>query len=361
MIIIAASLYAIQMRDSRPPLPLGDEMSGGRSAIDVSPEKKKAFEEVMAGFDWKRTTLPAEFFREHYDTFGPETMLAVLDDYQFCHSEAHNLGRVLYEREQDLATATNICQSQCSSGCIHGVLMGLFAERTKDSKFDDPELHATIDDLTPKFRDEIAGICDKREIIDNLSKGDCYHAIGHALIVLANYDISSGLGLCAIFRPFGGGAEYYCATGVYMERDIEYGDADAAVSQAYPCDAHEFPIACMRYKMRRIFKLQEQYVQAAEMCANLEGALRHGCFHGLGFGAGRLIYREPAKASAVCAQGDAHDQRMCLEGAFGFTNIYDPTVAAEVCESYTGDAAVCTAATSVRNFSMRKDFTPYLE
>ncbi len=358
-----ALIGSAQISDARPPASFDDEMgASSESRTDASPEDIQGFSDVIASFDWHEKTLPADFFRSHYDEFGPEAMITVLDQNQFCHSEAHNLGRVIYERTNDLAGATNICRNQCTSGCIHGVLMGLFAEKSDPAKFADPERHVTIEDLTPTFRAEIASTCIRTEISTHLSLGDCYHAVGHALMVLANYDIPSGIGLCSIFEDFGPGAYYYCVSGAYMERDIEYGAADAAVSYVYPCAENPHAAACFRYKMRRVFDLDAGYEKARATCNALPDAQRRGCLHGVGFGAAKFIYEEPARAESICASDDPTGQMMCLQGAFGFTNIFDRAVAEEACDAFTNDRAICTAASTARNFGLQGyDFNTYLE
>jgi len=364
LLILVAIAASIEQRPEveRPSVSFDDEMGAGSDVLlEASPEKVQAFTEIVAGFDWHVRTLPATFFREYYDEFGPEAMIAVLDDVEFCHSEAHNLGRVIYERTQDLAVATNICRNQCSSGCIHGVLMGLFAQKSDSIAFADSERHATIEDLTPALQDEILGVCEGGEVTRHIGIGNCYHAIGHALMALANFDIPSATGLCELFEKHSLGAIYNCVTGIYMERDIEYGAADALVSNVYPCAQNEHPVACYRYKMRRVFDLDTGHEAAIALCQRLSGAERRGCFHGVGFGSAKRIYKDPDMADDVCASGDETDQLMCLEGAFGYTNLYDHSVAEEACEAYAGNKAICFAASPVKNFRMDYDFDRYLE
>lgn len=309
----------------------------------------------------QRFGIEEDFFRERYDKFGPHAMLAVLDKNPLCHAEAHSLGRIIYERTGDLAIATDICKNQCSGGCIHGVLMGMFSEATTSVQ-EGRDDHVSAADLTPALRSEIATTCDTSEIVRYTGEGNCYHAVGHALMALADYDIEDGVALCEdIFKKKGLGAVYYCATGIYMERDIEFGEKDALVSDQYPCDASRYPAACFRYKLRRIFDFSKEHKVASVQCLRLAGIHRRGCFHGLGFGAADLIRQTPSAAAHICSSGDSDDKRMCLEGAFGYINIYSRATSRRACESFEGDdRAICERATLSENFGMNRDFEFYV-
>ena len=252
--------------------------------VPISKEKKNEFATLLKAFsdvqDPHAGTVPIDFFRKNYDTYGPAVMLSVLNDIPFCHAQAHNLGRVIYEHTKDLPAATALCQSTCTAGCVHGVLMGLFASTSgwsdKERSVDD---HATMKDLTQEFRKEVAGMCERSEITRYTGIGNCYHAVGHALTTLADYDIPSALDMCTLFSAKGPGAVYYCATGVYMERDIGLGASDAKKSEVYPCTDNSYPAACFRYKLRRVFKLPRDYEKVIQLCAGLSGAQKSGCFH----------------------------------------------------------------------------------
>ncbi len=361
--VVAGSVYSGWESNA----PLFNEMQemsemGEVRGEHVSSEKVDAFRSLLADSPSVHGEKPIGFFREHYDAFGPEVMIATLDADPLCHPAAHNLGRVIYERTQDLPKAAAMCQSQCSGGCIHGVLMGMFSERAQTNEFDDGERHAMIDDLTPEFITEIKSMCEESVITRYTGIGNCYHAIGHALMTLANYDIPSGLALCEIFKEKGPGAVYYCATGIYMEREMSLGREDAKVSQTYPCDENLYPAACFRYKLRQVFDLSRDYEKTAAACLALGGANQRGCFHGLGFGAAHAVYRNPSLARTICAAENEDNTRACLEGMFGLLNQHDRSVPGRACESFDAEERpLCDKASTTRNFSMKRDFAFYMD
>lgn len=303
------------------------------------------------------TEIPLSVFREHYDTIGAQAMLSVLDEDPLCHSEAHGLGRVIYEHNHDLPRSTEICRGKCSAGCVHGVLMGFIAEETSS---DDITSDPTLEMLTPVLREKLAGLCEINAITDHTGIGNCYHAVGHALTNFANYDISASLALCNVFERYGSGAKYYCATGVYMERDIELGETDSKKGWQAPCNSLPYPAACFRYKLRRYFKLPKEYANGAAHCDTLSGKRRAGCFHGLGFGSYNMVYKDPRALNELCGNGSTEDKRMCIEGALGVINIVDRNISAQACEHYSaGSKELCFAVSGVSNFSMQRDFGRY--
>jgi hypothetical protein len=307
-------------------------------------------------------SVALNFYRENYDVYGPQDIIAALNDTPFCHALGHNFGRVVYERTRDLAEATMICGPSCSNGCTHGVLMQMFMEKSGQTAASSEE-HVKLEDLSSGFTQEIQGLCKENSpILLYTPIGNCYHAVGHALAILGGAKVRESLDLCKLFEERGWGAMYYCATGVYMERDIQHAESDAKVSKIYPCANNPFPAACFRYKLRSVFNFRTQLEEAQNTCLALTGSDRSGCFHGLGFGAYRIVYQDPIKINEVCKSGDDLDKRLCMEGVFGFTNIYDRKIAARACEAYTaGSRELCEKAAMVSNFGMERDFEPYVE
>jgi|GEM_PF-1583685 len=334
-----------------------DEMSGASGApVSVSYFDMRNFRRDLhtaVRASGMRYEAPVALYREAAGRYGFETMLAVLEEEPMCHSQAHNLGRVIYEKSGDLASAAATCGSRCSSGCIHGVLMGFFEEH---GAVPEEGGHVGIEDLTPRLKESITTACDRSEITRHTGIGNCYHAVGHALMPLVRSDVTDALALCELFRPLGIGAVYYCATGVYMERDIAYGEQHTEDS-SYDCTKARFPAACFRYTLRRDYRLPAEAGQVRNWCLSLEGTARTGCFHGLGFGAYHAVYEDPAALNDICGAGSDLDKRLCIEGALGLINIDDTSVSSRACAAYTGPQEVCEAASRVYNFGMQRDFS----
>jgi hypothetical protein len=323
----------------------------------VSEQKMQEFKNILAFVpSLPDKLIPESVFEDSYNTIGPELMLDVLNENPACHDEAHNLGRVIYAHTQDLGESLAICQSKCTDGCIHGVLLGMF---NAPLNTDDP----SPQELTPATQSEIADTCKNSEILKYVNIGDCYHAVGHVLDALSEDQIPTAIGLCqSIFKNAGPGAIYYCATGVYMQGGIDDDVAASTTDKLYPCDVNAYPAACYRYTLDYLFNLPDQYQEATALCLSLQGDQQHGCFHGLGFNSYSMVYNDPSSLSQLCGSGDAIDKQMCMEGALDILYEFYPTLDASICDQFTGgDKSICVEASAVKNTGMNRDFALYMQ
>ncbi|HWO07132.1 MAG TPA: hypothetical protein VNM40_00955 [Candidatus Paceibacterota bacterium] len=293
--------------------------------------------------------IPLEIINEYYPALGPDTILAILEEDPYCHTKGHNVGRVIFDTVGELPAALAIATNRCANGAFHGVLMGAYESLAREDGYLDP-------DEVARFS---VGLCDSPELLATAGRGSCFHGVGHALAFLADNDIPRALDLCSAFPEMGG--RYYCATGVYMQRDQDLGEHDAEISPTYPCDAYDHPAACYRYKLRRMFPPTDPE-SAASLCRSLpEGEERHGCFHGVGFGFNQELYGDPDRVVSACASDDPLDSRMCIEGFSGVMSVYASRedVRAFCNRMEEPFASWCVIGVSVSNFGTTRDFNRY--
>mgnify|MGYP001581018296 CR=1 FL=1 len=296
-----------------------------------------------------RIAPPISVFEEYYDIIGPSAMLTVLEENKFCHDESHNLGRLIFNRTQDLGKSMAICGQRCTTGCFHGVLMGLFKQN------DD---HLKIDSINSSYL--LKNLCDTPKIAQNIAKGNCFHAIGHALLFLTDYNITKGLEYCKLLDEKA--AVYYCTTGIFMEYDIASSVYPTKnESLLYPCDTIlDLPAACYRYKVRRLIRHSTNPNEIAKFCINLDKNRRLGCFHGLGFAYYKSIYNVPKSIINVCMHGNLDDQKMCIDGAIELVAMFNATVANEACKFLnTSIRDYCFQEAKYRTFNMKKPLDLY--
>lgn len=254
-----------------------------------------------------------------YNILGPELMLDIMEEENLnCHSKAHNLGRLIYiNNDRDFSKALWIAGKRCTEAAFHGVLMQIFEDIGLDpTKLS--ENHVTSDE----FAEIALSICDHETVRNGIEIdfGSCIHSVGHAIMFVVGHDIKSGLKLCDVFPDKA--RQYYCATGVFMEREKMMGREDAKISSRFPCDSFDHPAACYRYKLRDVFPLYD-YQGALKLCQSLpHGPERNGCFHGMGFTYYLLTRKDPLVLRAICDSTDKTDQQMCAEGAAGRFTIY---------------------------------------
>ncbi len=331
------------------------ETDGNSDALFVDPvkvlDKQAEFEKKLklTGTDTDKRAL----YEEYIDVIGANNLLEGIEKvYEGCHSQAHDAGKVIFSRTNDISTALRICGETCYTGCMHGVLMEVFkgAEGVDGEKHIDPE----------KVKSLLQDICLKNtEMKDSYGAGECAHGVGHAMMFLSGYHIPDALNACAVFEDKK--MEYYCADGAYMEYDVVMEKLDAKESLFYPCDKFAYPATCMRTKVGLVGKkLDKVGLDLVEECRKLSGNVRLGCFHGIGTAHSKMLARGLIRIKELCV-GTFDEQTACIEGAAEFMGKYFPENADSVCsELDSPQKETCSAGVRHKLYNLEKDLSLYL-
>ncbi len=317
------------------------------AAVDEATKREFAEKYAAAGRS-KRTT-----FDKYLDALGANALLDFLEaKYPFCHSQAHELGQAIFARLRALAPALEMCQTRCTSGCMHGVLMEAFGH-SPEAAGSATDQHITLHEVEK----QMVALCREQGEMAKMHKpGNCAHGMGHALMVVAGQDVEQSLGACAAFkRP---PMEYYCATGVFMEyfgsaarENGDPGDLHA------PCDIYtRFPAACYRYRAREMLTLLKGDLSAVVAeCLKLSPRQQLGCFHGVGDAAVSRVARRPRVLAEVCRHGTPEDQALCIEGAIEKLADINESKALAACRGLGGrNAALCRSAAAEKMYRLDK-------
>jgi len=274
-----------------------------------------------------------------------------------CHTEAHDVGKVIFAQVRDIGTGMRVCADRCNSGCMHGVLMEAFTAIGKTSPH-----HMDLAILGPAIKD----LCQNNTVMTtSYSPGDCAHGVGHALMNLAKYEIPDALKACQ--ENENQAMEYYCATGAYMEYVTEHDPLDATTkSVLYPCDQYIYPAACARYKMghvvRRHYGERKTTEELRMLCSSFSDPVRRGCFHGLGNAHLLMLAVGKISIRSVCLGLRPVEEFVCIDGAIERMAKFLPGNARRVCEDLDEkNKAICVDAISRKMYDMNKDLTVYLE
>jgi hypothetical protein len=350
-LILSVALFNVACGDSRqqPQASLTTEFSlEGPHWTDLDPA-------VQAEFTYAHQQAEANdrpVFKQYLPEIGPVALLDYLEaTYPACHGQAHSLGKELYKQSQDLMVSLQICGTRCTGACMHGVVGEALGEGGG--------MHQDI-------RGRMEGFCDS-EAMSAHKRGNCAHAIGHALL-LNSRDLNYALEGCDGYElP---AMRYYCATGVYMQyRDwLREGEIpDDRPSTLFPCDEQKlYPAACYRYMMSFIQNdsdLQGQEIIA--ICLKLETQQeRLGCFHGFGAAYRRGVMNrldaEPDVLDQLCVHGTIADQTMCVEGVIDKITDVDADMARRACDGLTGEIKqICYDAARDGMYSLDKPTMSY--
>jgi hypothetical protein len=274
-----------------------------------------------------------------------------------CHSEAHDVGKVIFAHVRDISIGMRVCADRCNSGCMHGVLMEAFTTIGKASPH-----HMDVAILGPAIKD----LCQSNPVMTaSYSPGDCAHGVGHALMNLARYEIPDALKGC--HENDSQAMEYYCATGAYMEYVTERDEQDATTKGLlYPCDKFVYPAACARYKMvhvvRRHYKEGKTTEELRTLCSSFADPVRRGCFHGLGNAHMPMIAVGKIGIRSVCLGLSAVEEFVCIDGAIERMAKFFPRNAARVCQDLDeNNKGICLTAVSRKMYDTNKDLSVYLD
>lgn len=314
--------------------------------------ENRALAKFRTAFMNAATQYRREVFEEHFDKLGARPMLMVLEEeFSLCHSQAHDLGRVLFAQTKDFVASIEICRDGCTGGCFHGVLMEAFGALKENSS---KEEHIWAEDVVTKMND----VCNDSSVLAIHRKGKCVHGIGHVLSFLTNYDIQKSLDLCARFEDTP--LEFYCAGGVFMEYSAGVKDARDRAPH-YPCDTFtKFPGACYPFVMEKLVRALGSRDAVEKECLALYGFMRAGCFRGFGILYNVDIESNPQLISRACRSGTLADQKVCIEGAIIKLTEVDEEKALAVCEYLEGDRrSYCEEVVRFGAYSLERSFDLY--
>jgi hypothetical protein len=339
-------------------VPQSEDHIGGMSGLWGDPfsvnSQRQKFQDVLP-------KTPVQQRRSLYERYlGIIGINGILDSIEIlwphCHSEAHDLGKVIYAQVQDIAEGLRLCDERCHSGCMHGVLMEAITTEgwTEGTGFD-------VEALKPFM----SPLCmTNPQLKHSYSPGDCAHGVGHALTVVGNYRIQDALRGCELFENEK--AEYYCATGVYMEYVNVSDESDYQTkSLLYPCDTFSFPAACARYKMvhvvRRHYQAGRDLEELKNQCRQFPTQARLGCFHGLGNAHVPYLAKSLVSLKQVCEGLTKNEEIVCIDGAIERLAKYHEPRALEVCQEFHEEGTTnCLSAVRHKMYNMEKELRLYL-
>jgi len=294
-------------------------------------------EDYRAAEEAERPTV--DLFEKYLPLVGASALLDVLEaTYPACHGQAHDLGKALFATSHDLSAALRTCVARCTSGCMHGAVAAAFGS-------------STLAAITAQMNT----FCEQGEIARLHKPGNCAHAFGHAFMLVTGGDVRQSVDACLGFAKEG--LQYYCATGVYMEKLITGPPtATPPPSWQYPCDEEKlFPTACYRYKAVQLLDRPGDVAQFTRACLELEASQQRGCFHGLGHAMTEEVFTNPAQLAPLCRHGSLTDQIVCIEGAIEKLADYDEARARAACASLSDNLRpVCEQAANDKMYSLTK-------
>lgn len=228
-----------------------------------------------------------------------------------CHSVAHAIGRLNYERAGNAQDALAQCDFTCFSGCLHGSVERMFfTEEQMAAGEEHPDLE--------NVKAAIPRLCLEQEMPDTTQHtlDQCVHGAGHALMFALEYDMAQAFSLCDLFPEE---KRYTCYTGVAME-NISASDTRRRHlnpdNVLFPCDTLEGPTAsaCWYYQPTYMMERGMTMEQISERCLSV-GALAGDCIEGYSREFDLIFIRKghPEHAVRFCEELSGEHAQRCID------------------------------------------------
>ncbi len=220
-----------------------------------------------------------------------------------CHSAAHEVGHIAYERFG--AAVFRLVAHDCHAGVLHGAIEALFAERG-----------------TSRLAEDVSVLCSAAG--NDFLVHQCYHGVGHGLLAWTTYELPEALQLCDLMPTFAN--RDACYGGVHMENGVgglsglmghttEYLDRDRP---HFPCDIlpeHHVP-GCYFWQTSNLFWFGYEASDAARLCFEAPGYAQESCWWSMGRDLGSIHRDDPAAAASLCGLADTTEHLAdCFQGA----------------------------------------------
>jgi hypothetical protein len=276
-----------------------------------------------------------------------------------CHSEGHELGKVVFATLGAVGPSLKLCSDICYSGCLHGVMMEAFSNTLPEHEHELGTLaihehHIELEDVLP----QLPTLCFDKSITETSLPGDCAHGVGHALMIITDYAVEEAVEACASFANKK--LEYYCASGGYMQYAQNYEVPsldDPAI--LYPCDSFKYPAACFRYRLTDVryhspLDSESLVAELKGLCTELEDDYYSvGCMHGLGNAYMYPVSKGQISLSTVCGGGSRDEQHACIDGVMERLAKFYENTAFSICEEQEGEwKEWCLAAAERKMYSL---------
>jgi len=238
-----------------------------------------------------------------------------------CHSAAHKIGHVSYERFG--AAAYTLAAHDCHSGVLHGIIEALIADRG-----------------TTRLAADVAALCSAAGNAFRVHQ--CYHGVGHGLLAWTTYELPEALDLCDLMPAYAD--RDACYGGVHMENGVgglsglmghttEYLDA---ARPHFPCDIlpERHVPGCYFWQTSNLFWFGYEAPEVARLCYEAPAYAQESCWWSMGRDLGSIHRDSPAAAAELCGAAPSTEHLTdCFQGAAlsRFTEAANAGFSAELC------------------------------
>lgn len=252
---------------------------------------------------------------EYLKVFMPTELNQAIEEMNaegFCHSQAHGLGRAVYQKYPNLTEAIHQCGTACTYGCFHGVLMEMFAtdSDTLGGAIEEESPEAYLSSVERSAKD----LCSREDVASAVHARYCYHGIGHVFGFIGGTDLDKGLASCSIYTN--DHAWRYCRSGVFMEYLFSSSSKPILnTTGPEPCDKYPDESKCFRYKAYGWLYVWGGIAPALAGCSTF-GSAEHLCISNVAEAAATpLLLSTREGIEHICGTLSGEKKATCIDGA----------------------------------------------
>ena len=265
---------------------------------------------------------------------GPREAIAVFERTvdqgdPSCHRMAHAIGAASLARNRgNVAKTIAEGSSTCFSGYYHGVLeRALVRVKTRDAT---------------RLGNVARALCDDPAVhVSRWMEYQCFHGLGHGLMITTGYGLPISLDACERVQAFLDRTS--CKGGVFMENvTSSYGFRSRWLRDddpVYPCNVidENDKITCYGMVTSRVLRvIGLDWEKTAEICSRVERDYVITCFRSLGRDISGQTRRDPEEIVELCEVTREYDaEEHCISAAAMdmASNFTSGVEAAELCEA----------------------------
>jgi hypothetical protein len=271
------------------------------------------------GLDYIEKQHCADEFIAEYAKSGKSTkdMLASLEEArkasssfeENCHPVAHAIGRWTYLQSKDVSASFDLCDSSCHSGCFHGVVERVF--------YGDDELAQTRHLGFPEIEPKVPTVCDGFSGQSSAIQFQCFHGLGHAVLLALGYDLTTALRACDLLDSSYGQSS--CYGGVFMENVNGFEDDLTEFREDdphYPCNTldEKYGASCYLMQTSAMLDLGMSDEEIGRACLDA-GQFKGNCFTSFGRDMSNHVRTgDPGRAVSACEEHSKGFERDCIAG-----------------------------------------------
>ncbi len=228
-----------------------------------------------------------------------------------CHDLMHNVVSAEYRKGAKLPEIWGQCTSACFGACYHGGLEGLLGQSEFASK-NDEEINKSLINICGSINAEFS----------NLSY-QCFHGIGHALMLFHEGDLEKSLLGCD--KVPGETGQTNCFGGVFMENLPNSTTTDHITKRfikednpLYPCDSIDkhYQQVCYSFQITHFFNISNRELpKVIKLCEKIPSEYINLCFNQIGLMHINGLSSDQSRVMKICdSLPSGKSQQSCIEG-----------------------------------------------